>query len=96
MHEISAHALGILQIVTLMPFTRKLVVGSTLSNERTGMAVILDAASGVGLGYDLEVCERQMAMEGLPLLDYSALRFILFPFEKVSGLVEISNVANIS
>jgi HIV-1 Vpr-binding protein len=56
MHEISTHALGVLQIVTLMPITRKPVVDSTLSNQRTGMAVILDAASGVGLGYDLEVC----------------------------------------
>ncbi|OAE22990.1 hypothetical protein AXG93_1231s1020 [Marchantia polymorpha subsp. ruderalis] len=60
LHEISQHALGVLQIVTLMPFTRKLVVGSTLSNERTGMAVILDAASGVGLGYDPEVIQSAL------------------------------------
>ncbi|CAM6107327.1 unnamed protein product [Calypogeia fissa] len=59
-HEISQHALGVLQIVTLMPFTRKLVVGSTLSNERTGMAVILDAASGAGLGYDPEVIQAAL------------------------------------
>ncbi|KAL2611569.1 hypothetical protein R1flu_023261 [Riccia fluitans] len=60
LHEISQHALGVLQIVTLIPFTRKLVVGSTLSNERTGMAVILDAASGAGLGYDPEVIQAAL------------------------------------
>lgn len=33
--------------MTLVPYTRRLIVDSTLSNDRSGMAVILDAASGV-------------------------------------------------
>ncbi len=47
LHEIAQHALGVLQIVSLVPYTRRLVVGSTLSNDRSGMAVFLDSASGV-------------------------------------------------
>ncbi len=46
LHEIAQHALGVLQIVSLVPYTRRLVVGSTLSNDRSGMAVFLDSASG--------------------------------------------------
>ncbi|KAJ7515195.1 hypothetical protein O6H91_22G005000 [Diphasiastrum complanatum] len=56
LHEIAQHSLGVLQIVTLMPYTRRLVIGSTLSNDRSGMAVILDAASGAGFG-DPEVIQ---------------------------------------
>lgn len=62
-----------------MPFTRKLVVGSTLSNERTGMAVILDAASGAGLGYNPEVNNGILALgpgtQGLAIL---LLKCVLF------------------
>lgn len=47
LHEIVQHSLGVLQIVSLVPYTRRLIVDSTLSNDRSGMAVILDAASGV-------------------------------------------------
>ncbi|XP_057873117.2 DDB1- and CUL4-associated factor homolog 1 isoform X2 [Cryptomeria japonica] len=46
LHDLALYALGVLQIVTLVPNARRLVVGATLSNERLGMAVILDAASG--------------------------------------------------
>ncbi|KAI5077608.1 hypothetical protein GOP47_0007432 [Adiantum capillus-veneris] len=45
LRDISQHALGILHILTLMPVTRKSIVSSILSNGRSGMAVILDAAS---------------------------------------------------
>ena len=41
LHDIAPHALG----VTLMPSARKAIVNCTLSNDRSGMAVILDAAS---------------------------------------------------
>jgi hypothetical protein len=47
LHEIVQHSLCVLQIVSLVPYTRRLIVDSTLSNDRSGMAVILDAASGV-------------------------------------------------
>lgn len=42
------YALGVLHIVTLVPYSRKLIVNATLSNERVGMAVVLDAANGAG------------------------------------------------
>lgn len=48
MHDLLQYALGVLHIVTLVPYSRKLVVNSTLSNERLGIAVILDAANGAG------------------------------------------------
>lgn len=47
LHEIVQHSLGVLQIVTLVPYTRRLIIDSTLSNERSFMAVVLDAVSGV-------------------------------------------------
>ena len=42
------YALGVLHIVTLVPYSRKLIVNATLSNNRVGIAVILDAANGAG------------------------------------------------
>lgn len=48
MHDLAQYALGILHIVTFVPYSRKLIVNASLSNERVGMAVILDAASGAG------------------------------------------------
>lgn len=59
LHEIVQHSLGVLQIVTLVPYTRRLIVDSTLSNDRSGMAVILDAASGVAF-CDPEVIAKPM------------------------------------
>lgn len=50
LHELALYALGVLHIVTLVPNARRLIVGATLSNERLGMAVILDAASGATYG----------------------------------------------
>ncbi|XP_077248796.1 DDB1-CUL4 associated factor 1 [Tasmannia lanceolata] len=49
LHDLAQYALGVLHIVTLVPYSRKLIVNATLSNERVGMAVILDAANGAGL-----------------------------------------------
>ncbi|KAL0922788.1 hypothetical protein M5K25_006806 [Dendrobium thyrsiflorum] len=48
LHELAQYALGILHIATLVPYGRKLTVNATLSNDRLGMAVILDAANGSG------------------------------------------------
>lgn len=48
LHDLLQYALGILQIVTLVPYSRKLIVNSTLSNDRLGISVILDAANGAG------------------------------------------------
>ncbi|KAH7439850.1 hypothetical protein KP509_04G079100 [Ceratopteris richardii] len=44
-HDIAQHALGVLQIVTLMPSSRKSIISSTLSNDRSSMSVLLDAAN---------------------------------------------------
>ncbi|XP_073131908.1 DDB1- and CUL4-associated factor homolog 1 [Henckelia pumila] len=48
LHDLLQYALGVLHIVTLVPNSRKLIVNATLSNERVGIAVILDAANGAG------------------------------------------------
>ncbi|XP_038972991.1 DDB1- and CUL4-associated factor homolog 1-like [Phoenix dactylifera] len=46
LHDLAQYALGVLHIVTFVPYSRKLIVNATLSNDRVGMAVILDAANG--------------------------------------------------
>ncbi|KAK9279356.1 hypothetical protein L1049_013035 [Liquidambar formosana] len=46
LHDLLQYALGVLHIVTLVPYSRKLIVTATLSNDRVGIAVILDAANG--------------------------------------------------
>ncbi|KZV31707.1 hypothetical protein F511_00511 [Dorcoceras hygrometricum] len=48
LHDLLQYALGVLHIVTLVPNSRKLIVNATLSNDRVGIAVILDAANGAG------------------------------------------------
>ncbi|KGN60146.1 DDB1- and CUL4-associated factor homolog 1 [Cucumis sativus] len=45
LHDLLQYALGVLHIVTLVPNSRKMIVNATLSNNRVGVAVILDAAS---------------------------------------------------
>jgi DDB1- and CUL4-associated factor 1 len=47
LHDLAQYAFGILHIVTFVPCTRKLIVTAQLSNNRVGMAVILDAANAV-------------------------------------------------
>ncbi|KAL6533731.1 hypothetical protein OROHE_013564 [Orobanche hederae] len=48
LRDLLQYALGILHIVTLVPYSRKPIVTATLSNDRVGIAVILDAANGAG------------------------------------------------
>ncbi|KAK8960180.1 hypothetical protein KSP40_PGU006263 [Platanthera guangdongensis] len=48
LHDLAPYALGVLHIVTLVPCGRKLIINATLSNDRLGMAIILDAANGAG------------------------------------------------
>ncbi|KAJ4826144.1 hypothetical protein Tsubulata_030551 [Turnera subulata] len=45
LHDLLQYALGVLHIVTLVYDCRKMIVNSTLSNNRVGVAVILDAAN---------------------------------------------------
>ncbi|KAL6571736.1 hypothetical protein OROHE_003379 [Orobanche hederae] len=48
LHDLLQYALGIMHIVTLVPYSRKPILNATLSNDRVGIAVILDAAKGAG------------------------------------------------
>lgn len=48
LHDLARYALGVLHIVTFIPYSRKSIISATLSNNRFGMAVILDAANGAG------------------------------------------------
>lgn len=45
LRDLVQYALGVLHIITLVPYSRKLIVNTTLSNDRVGVAVILDAAN---------------------------------------------------
>lgn len=49
------YALGVLHIVTLVPSSREMIVNVTLSNNRVGIAVILDAANIASNHVDPEV-----------------------------------------
>ncbi|XP_024528210.1 DDB1- and CUL4-associated factor homolog 1-like isoform X2 [Selaginella moellendorffii] len=60
LHESALHALAVLQIVTLVPGYRKVVVGSVLSNGRSGMSVLLDAASGAAFVDQPEVIQTAL------------------------------------
>lgn len=55
LHDLLQYALGVLQIVTLVPSSRKMIVNATLSTNRAGIAVILDAANIVSSHVDPEV-----------------------------------------
>lgn len=55
MHDLLQYALGVLHIVTLVPNSRKMIVNATLSNNRVGIAVILDAANSASSCVDPEV-----------------------------------------
>lgn len=50
LRDLAQYACGVLQIITLMPQSRKLIVQATLSNSRLGMTVLLDIANSV-VGY---------------------------------------------
>ncbi|KAF8097533.1 hypothetical protein N665_0286s0042 [Sinapis alba] len=45
LHDLLQHAFGVLHIVTSIPDGRKAIVNATLSNNRAGIAVLLDAAN---------------------------------------------------
>lgn len=55
LRDLLQYALGVLHIVTLVPNSRKMIVNATLSNNRVGIAVILDAASVANNYVDPEV-----------------------------------------
>ncbi|GAB4837651.1 hypothetical protein Ancab_002501 [Ancistrocladus abbreviatus] len=59
LHDLLQYALGVLHIVTLVPYSRKLIVNATLSNDRVGIAVILDAANGPGY-LDPEIIQQAL------------------------------------
>ena len=74
LHDLLQYALGVLHIVTLVPNSRKMIVGATLSNNRVGIAVILDAASVASSYVDPEV--RLFLHKLLPTFEFS--RVIVF------------------
>ncbi|KAJ6329765.1 hypothetical protein OIU76_008569 [Salix suchowensis] len=45
LHDLLQYAFGVLHIVTLVNDSRKMIVNATLSNNRVGIAIILDAAN---------------------------------------------------
>ncbi|XP_022937370.1 DDB1- and CUL4-associated factor homolog 1-like [Cucurbita moschata] len=57
LHDLLQYALGVLHIVTLVPNSRKMIVNATLSNNRVGVAVILDAASIASNFVDPEIIQ---------------------------------------
>ncbi|XP_022141621.1 DDB1- and CUL4-associated factor homolog 1 isoform X2 [Momordica charantia] len=57
LHDLLQYALGVLHIVTLVPNSRKMIVNATLSNNRVGIAVILDAASIASNFVDPEIIQ---------------------------------------
>ncbi|KAF2313570.1 hypothetical protein GH714_011790 [Hevea brasiliensis] len=57
LHDLLQYALGVLHIVTLVNDSRKMIVNATLSNNRVGIAVILDAANISGNYVDPEIIQ---------------------------------------
>ncbi|XVF35770.1 hypothetical protein REPUB_Repub18cG0175000 [Reevesia pubescens] len=57
LHDLLQYALGVLHIVTLVPVSRKMIVNATLSNNRAGIAVILDAANSASSLVDPEIIQ---------------------------------------
>ncbi|XP_022750399.1 DDB1- and CUL4-associated factor homolog 1-like isoform X2 [Durio zibethinus] len=57
LHDLLQYALGVLHIVTLVPVSRKMIVNATLSNNRIGIAVILDAANSASSLVDPEIIQ---------------------------------------
>lgn len=57
LHDLLQYALGVLHIVTLVPQSRKMIVNATLSNERVGIAVVLDAANIASTYVDPEIIQ---------------------------------------
>jgi hypothetical protein len=42
LQDLTQYAIGVLHIITLVPFSRKFLVQGTLSSNRVGVAVLLD------------------------------------------------------
>lgn len=57
LHDLLQYALGVLQIVTLVPSSRKMIINATLSTNRAGIAVILDAANIASNHVDPEIIQ---------------------------------------
>ncbi|XP_039018423.1 DDB1- and CUL4-associated factor homolog 1-like isoform X1 [Hibiscus syriacus] len=57
LHDLLQYALGVLHVVTLVPISRKMIVNATLSNNRAGIAVILDAANSASSLVDPEIIQ---------------------------------------
>ncbi|PON65616.1 Regulatory associated protein of TOR [Parasponia andersonii] len=57
LHDLLQYALGVLHIVTLVPSSRRMIVNAMLSNNRVGVAVILDAASVASSYVDPEIIQ---------------------------------------
>ncbi|KAK9811850.1 hypothetical protein WJX72_011159 [[Myrmecia] bisecta] len=59
-NEMAQYALDVLHTATLMPYTRRNVVGCIASNQRSGMAVVLSAAGGQAYLADHEVMQSAL------------------------------------
>lgn len=68
MHDLLQYALGVLHIITLVPYSRKLIVNATLSNNRVGIAVVLDAANIASNYIDPEARVFILLLEQLVLI----------------------------
>lgn len=55
------YALDVLQVASLVPYTRRSIVGETV-NSRSGMAILLSAAGGQAYLSDPEVDTQQTAI----------------------------------
>ncbi|KAK1258509.1 hypothetical protein QJS04_geneDACA011484 [Acorus gramineus] len=86
LHDLAQYALGVLHIVTFVPYSRKLIINATLSNHRVGLAVILDAAN---LGY-LEIEVIQSALNVLVNLVCPPPSISNKPFLTAQGLQSVS------
>ncbi|KAK4756656.1 hypothetical protein SAY87_006783 [Trapa incisa] len=62
LHDLLQYALGVLHIVTLVPHSRKMIVNASLSNDRIGIAVILDAANITSSYVDPEIIQPALCV----------------------------------
>ncbi|OWM77237.1 hypothetical protein CDL15_Pgr028874 [Punica granatum] len=62
LHDLLQYALGVLHIITLVPQSRKMIVNATLSNDRVGIAVILDAANITSSYVDPEIIQPALSV----------------------------------
>lgn len=102
LHDLLQYALGVLHIVTLVPSSRKMIVNATLSNNRVGTSVILDAANIASNHVDPEVmsCDSNFSVYCLifsickrKLLDfwrtdYANIWYLIFPFTTAFQIIQ--------